>query len=202
MDLAIRHTKECWRCFVELTEQDRHCVSCPRCGEDLRDEGVEGLVDEKARRKWIAAKELGLIFTNWVNAYLRLLDEAQEANYSLLDDFIVEVIEVGFPYIKRLMDTKNINAQGMEYVRDVLNEGTLAIIARCQYYEEIYRLEGKWSETDESNKREWLERLGCTSKTISSYTIDNETPQIARTTSEPTTEGNGEQVPESSPQDD
>jgi hypothetical protein len=172
-DVTLYKEKECWRCQCVLTgDGEVHQKHCPRCAHE-----VDGLIDMDEltedqiadRRSWQAATDLGLIYLNWSNGYIRLMNESNEADYSSLDDFITEVMEHSLLYLRRLRDTGILNDFGLAYVRGVLNESTLNILNRC---EELYleaNKQGRLGENDEEIRKYWLKRLARQNGAIRSH---------------------------------
>jgi len=160
--IGVRYSRRCYRCGIELLEQDRWNYHCPRCGRNIEfDCPEDGIVDEKARKSWQVATDLGRIFTNWGKGFIRLLDESGQADYSLLDEFASEVITMAFPYIQWMMNHKNpiLQKDGIEFIRYVLNDVAESIFLACQQYEELQRLTGEWGEDDQETKEYWFGRL-------------------------------------------
>lgn len=174
MDLAIRWTKRCWKCQVELLEQDRFKKFCPRCACDLSDEPIDiGDFDQVERDSWKVATDLAKIWTNWGRAYERLV-EGKGNDYSLVHDFATEVMELAFPYLKRLMDSGLTTPDSMSFLRKTLNDITMTLLHTCQIQENAQKLIGKWSKFDEETKEEWLGKLGFTNKLLNAV---GETPK-------------------------
>lgn len=167
-DVTMRVTRECWRCQLELVGPDELMkVICPRCGVALDENTDEGIVDMNDRRCWQAAKDLVLIFNNWKNAYIKLLDERQQADYSLLNDFILEIIEQAFPYMHRLSQEGMIHAPGKEYVAECVNAAVGEIYTACTQWEHLQRLTGSWTDDEEEFKQHWLGKLGRIEEAVS-----------------------------------
>lgn len=130
---------------------------------DLVDLSPEEL---EKRRSWVAAVDLAKVFTNWGDGYCRLLDERQEADYSLVNDFCTEVMEHAVMYMARLLAEEILQSDGLAYVREVLNAQTLRVIDTCVQYEDLQRLTGRWSDTDQETKEYWLKSVAITSKLL------------------------------------
>lgn len=174
MELTVVRTKECWKCSIELKgDGEVHQGHCPRCAVlldgllDLR-ELTQEEVDE--RKSWQAAIDLGLLYRNWSDAYIRLMNEMFEPDYSSLDDFITEVMEHSFLYLKRLQDEKLLRDDSLSYIRGILNESTLAILDVAERLRKNLIDFGEWKVKDEEIRVYWLEQVGIYNSLIQSHT--------------------------------
>ncbi|GAG36485.1 unnamed protein product [marine sediment metagenome] len=144
------------------------------------DENQEAPDDE--RRGWIAAKDLAKIFINWGKGYVRLIEESQEADYSLVESFAVEVMDQAGPYMSRLLATGAIHEAGMNWVKHQCADATEMILKACGVYEDLQRLTGTWSDFDEETKNEWLTKVGYLNEAIESSTSCGAALQITEGT--------------------
>lgn len=157
MDLTVRYSARCWKCDIELLEQNRFNSRCPRCACDLSDEPIDlEDFDIEERKFWKAATDLVKVWRNWELGYKRLMNEQMEPDYSLVHEFCTEVLELSFPYIGRL----KLPPLCMQYLKNELNEITSNLLEECCALEHVLLLTGQWSEWDEEVKKEWLGKLG------------------------------------------
>jgi len=165
--LQKRWVARCWKCDIELTEQDRFKANCPRCACDLSLDGTtetDALVDEEARKSWKAASELAKVYNNWKTGYVRLIKASVEANYSLLDDFIMEVIELSSFYVLRLIEEGILQRDGMNYIKRILNDAASEILVELEAIENTQRLAGRWDQGEQELKDYWLGRYPALQK--------------------------------------
>lgn len=169
MELVVPKIKECWRCqFILRGDGEVYQGHCPRCACDLSLIDLEAIENEAERRSWQAAKDLGMMYTNWAKGYCRIIEEKCEADYSLVYEFAIEVMEQSFPYISRLQDEEILQPEGKQYIKDILNNCTLMIINACEQYEDWMRLAGVWDDDEQEIKEYWQERIGATKQIIQS----------------------------------
>jgi hypothetical protein len=170
----VERTKECYRCqYVFRGPSEVRIKHCPRCAYDTETIEIgESGVSEEDRRSWIAACDLGLMYFNWARGYIRLMSESCEADYSSLDDFMVDVMEQSFPYLHRLVQEKILTKDGLAYVRSCANEATILLLTACIEWEERQRIEGTWGDKDDEYKEYWLKKQIAVNKALTASSVE------------------------------
>jgi hypothetical protein len=168
--------KECYRCQYVYAGTDeilqRHCPRC--CYDSDTIQVAEQHVSEEERKSWIAAVDLGKMYFNWAKGYCGLMDGSEEADYSLLDDFMCDVMEQSFPYLHRLIQEKILSPEGLSYIRKCANEATILLLTNCIDWEERQRISGSWGDRDDEIKEHWLTGLAQ-----ANYALAASTPKRA-----------------------
>ncbi len=174
-EITKEEVRECYRCqYILRGPEVDHVRHCPRCAYDTETVEVgESSVSEEERLSWVAAVDLGKMYFNWARGYMRVMSELCEADYSSLDDFMVDVMEQSFPYLHRLVQEKIISAQGLAYVRACANEATILLLTTCLEYEEKQRIEGTWGDKDDEYKEYWLKRQGAINYALTTSALES-----------------------------
>lgn len=167
-------TRECWNCFMvhrgPTETQQRHCPRCAANQDEAPIDVGRELTEEEleSRKMWQEVTDVCKVYKNWSKGFRRLIQESGESNYSLVEEFSVEVLEHSFPFLRRLMNQDSFTVEMGQMIRDTVNTCTEEILQECITYEDLMRLGGTWTDAEQDLKEYWLKKIGFTNGLIAS----------------------------------
>jgi hypothetical protein len=136
---------------------------CRRCAYDIGgtiNVGEDLVTEEQAKQSAGAVAKADLIkmIDNWADGFERVLGDG--VNWSLAEEFSMEIIEQMLPYIDRLRKEGYLKAQDIKDLGNHFGERMEQFAQLLEQNEELMRLTGRWDDNEQEIKEYWQKKLG------------------------------------------
>ena len=154
----------CYKCCLQLTPQvefgDGHC---PRCGYDLTIIEIStSLATEEQLREKQASKEmydLILMVQNWAKFHKGYVSE-NGIDWSAPHELVEMIGMQMMPWIARLVQVGYFGKEQVAQISAVIDKEVAELIQQLEAEEDILRLTGQWSDSEQAIKEHWTEEVG------------------------------------------